>query len=74
MQVNIRDMGSILGLGRPLGEGRGNPLQYSCLENPRDRGAGQAVVHWVAKSQTRLKHKQAHTLNKVKEQITLLVP
>ena len=36
---NIRDMGSIPGLGRSPGEGNGNPLQYSCLENPMDRGA-----------------------------------
>jgi len=41
-------------LGRSPGEGNGNPLQYSCLENPIDRGAWQATVHGVAKSQTRL--------------------
>ena len=45
----IRDMGSIPGLGRSLGEGNGNLLQYSCLENPTDRGAWQAIVHGVAK-------------------------
>ena len=44
--------GSILGLGRSLGEGNGNPLQYSCLENPMDRGSWRATVHGVAKSQT----------------------
>ena len=38
----------------PLGEGNGNPLQYSCLENPMDRGAWRATVHGVAQSQTRL--------------------
>ena len=43
------------GLGRSLGRGRGNPFQYSCLENPMDRGARQATVHGVAKSWTRLK-------------------
>ena len=48
------DPGSIPGLGRSLGEGNGNPLQYYCLENPMDRGAWQATVHGVAKSQTRL--------------------
>ena len=48
------DPGSIPGLGRSPGEGNGNPLQYYCLENPRDRGAGQATVHGLAKSQTRL--------------------
>ena len=41
--------GSIPGLGRSTGEGNGNPLQYSCLENPMDRGAWQATVHGVAK-------------------------
>ena len=48
------DLGSIPGLGRSLGEGNGNPLQYSCLENPMDGGAWRAIVHGVAKSQTRL--------------------
>ena len=48
----IRDMGSILGLGRSLGGGHGIPLQNSCLENPKDRGAWQATVHVVTKSQT----------------------
>ena len=42
----------ILGLGRCPGEGNGNPLQYSCLENPMDRGAWRAIVHGVAKSRT----------------------
>ena len=46
----IRDMGSILGLERSPGGGHGNPLQYSCLENPMDRGARWATVHKVAKS------------------------
>ena len=41
--------GSIPGLGRSLGEGNGNPLQYSCLENPMDRGAWQATVYGIAK-------------------------
>jgi len=40
------------GLGRSLGEGNGNPLQYSCLKNPMDRGAWWVTVHGVAKSQT----------------------
>ena len=44
----------IPGLGRPPGEGNGNPLQYSCLENPMDGGAWRATVHGVAKNQTRL--------------------
>ena len=48
------DLGSIPGSGRCPGDGNGNPLQYSCLENPMDRGAWQATVHGVAKSRTRL--------------------
>ena len=45
------DLGSILGLERSPGEGNGNPLQYSCLENPMDREAWRATVHRVTKSQ-----------------------
>ena len=48
------DVGSISGLGRSPGEGNGNPLQYSCLGNPMDRGAWWATVHGVTKSQIRL--------------------
>ena len=51
---NVGDLGSIPGLGRAPGEGNGNPLQYSCLENPMARGAWQATVHGVAKSWTQL--------------------
>ena len=59
---DARDAGSIPGLGRSPGGGHGNPLQYSCLENPMDRGAWRAMVHGVAKSQTRQKQlKQACT-------------
>ena len=47
---DTRDAGSIPGLGRPPRVGNGNPLQYSCLKNPMDRGAWQATVHGVAKS------------------------
>ena len=46
---NAGDLGSIPGLGRSHGEGNGNPLQYSCLENDMDRGAWQATVHRVAR-------------------------
>ena len=49
---DIRDTGSIPGLGSSLGQGHGNPLQYSCLENPTDRGGWQAPVHRAAKSRT----------------------
>ena len=50
-----RDVGSIPSSGRSLGEGHDNPLKYSCLENPMGRGAWQATVHRVTKSQTQLK-------------------
>ena len=53
---NVGDSGLIPGWGRSPGGGNGNPLQYSCLENPIDRGAWWATVHEVAKSQTRLGH------------------
>ena len=51
---NLGNLGSIPGSGRFPGEGNVNPLQYSCLENPMDRGAWWATVHEVAKSRTRL--------------------
>ena len=51
---NVGDPGSIPGLGRSPAGGHGNPLQYSCLENPTDKGAWRARVHMVAMSQTRL--------------------
>ena len=51
---NAGDPGSIPGSGRSPGEGNGNPLQYSCLENPMDRGAWWATIHGVTKSWTRL--------------------
>ena len=51
---NAGDLGLISGLGRSHGEGNGNPLQYSCLENPMDGGVWWATVHGVAKSRTRL--------------------
>ena len=50
----VEDPGSIPGSGRSSGEGNGNPLQYSCLENPMDGGAWQATVGGAAKSRTRL--------------------
>ena len=51
---NVGDPGSIPGLGRSPGEANGNPLQYSCLENPMDRGGWWATVHGIVKSRTRL--------------------
>ena len=51
---DIGDVGLLSGLGRSPGEANGNPLQYSCLENPMDRGPWRATVHGVAKSRKRL--------------------
>ena len=53
-KVSAYNPGSIPGLGRAPGEGNGNPLQYSCLENPMDGGGWQATVYGFAKSQTPL--------------------
>ena len=49
---DVRDLGLIPGLGRSSGEGHGNPLKYSCLGNPMDRGAWWATVHGVAEPDT----------------------
>ena len=59
---DTRDVGSIPGSGRSPGKGPGNPLQYSCLENPMDRGAWWATVHGVTKSPTQLKRPSIHAL------------
>ena len=64
---DIRDAISISGLGRYPGEGNGNPLQYSCLENPMDRGAWQAIVHRVAQSRTRLSDSAHKTLSELRQ-------
>ena len=55
-----RDVGSVPGSGRSPGEGHGNPLQYSCLENPMDKGAWRAIVHRVTQSQTWLTQLSTH--------------
>ena len=68
---NIRDMDLIPGLGRFPGKGNGNPLQYSCLENPMDRGTWQATVHRVTQNQTQLKLLSTHTLQWWKFLLTL---
>ena len=57
---HIRDSSSFPGLGRSPGGGHGNPLQYSCLENPMDRGAWRATVHTVVQSRIRLKQLRTH--------------
>ena len=54
LPASAGDPGSVLGSGRSLGEGNGNPLEYSCLENSMDRGAWWATVHGVTESQTQL--------------------
>ena len=69
---DLRDVGSVPGLGRSPGERNGNPRQYSCLENPMDRGPWQATVHRFAKSQTRLKLSIALDLQKSCRYITEL--
>ena len=60
---NAGDLGSIPGLGRPPGEGNGNPLQYSCLENPMDRGVWQAIVPGVARVGHDLVTQESERLN-----------
>ena len=57
---NTGDLGLTPGLGRSPGEGNGNPLQYSCLGNPMDRGAWQAIVRVVTMSQIQLKRFSIH--------------
>ena len=61
---DVRDVGSIPGLGRSPGGGHGNPLQYSCLENSMDRGAWWATAHGVTKSQTPTKQPSMHKATK----------
>ena len=69
---DIRDVGSIPGLGRSPGEGHGYPLQYSCLDNPVDRGAWRAMAYRVTNSWTRLKqlstHAQRHYIHCIDEE------
>jgi len=60
---SAEDLGSIPGSGRSPGEGNGNPLQYSCLENYMDRGAWQATVHGVER--VGLNHHQCHRIGEV---------
>ena len=74
--ANAGAMGLIPGLGKSPGEGNGNPLQYSCLENSMDRGAWQATVHGVPKSGTLLSdlhfHFHAVTMSRAEKQLLLL--
>ena len=57
---DVRDTASVPGLGRSPGGEHGNPVQYSCLEHPIDRGAWQAMVHRVTQSWTQLKQLSMH--------------
>ena len=63
---DIRDTGLIPGSGRSPGKGHGNTFQYSCLENPMDKGDFQATVHNVSKSRTQLKRLSTNTRNLIK--------
>ena len=63
LPANAGDLGLIPGLERSPGEGNGNPLQYSCLENPRDRGAWWASIYGVAQSWTQLRRLSSSSIN-----------
>ena len=65
---DLRDLSWILGSGRSPGGGRGNPLQYPCLENPMDGGAWRAAVHGVTKSWTQLKRLSTHDAEPVRDE------
>ena len=67
---NVGDLALIPGSGRSPGEGNGYPLQYSCLENPLDKGAWWATTHGVAKSQTQLRDYHIHIYVNESEQET----
>ena len=64
---NAGDLGSIPGLGRSPGEGNGNPLQDSCLENPMDGGAWRATVHGVAKESDMTERPLRHKFDSLDE-------
>ena len=66
---DAKEVGSTPGSGRFPGGGHSKPLQYSCLENPMDRGDWQATAHRVAKSQTRLKRLSTHPAKRSREQV-----
>ena len=70
---DIRDAGLVPGSGRFPGGGNGNPLQYSCWENPMDRGAWQATVHRVAQSQTWLKRLSIHAYTHTHTHTTIIL-
>ena len=70
---NVGDLGLIPGLGRSPGGGYGNPLQYSCLENPMNRGAWWATAQAVPKSQTRLSDYTQHIVMCIKISCSLFI-
>ena len=70
---DLGDLGSIPKLGRSPGGGHGNPLQYSCLENPMDRKAWSAQVHGAAKSLTRKRRLSKHTCSNLNEYNTMVI-
>ena len=70
--ANAVDTGLIPGLGKSPGEGHGNPLQYSCLENSMNRGAWWAIVHCVTQSLTRLSDEHFHFHTDIKVYLTSL--
>ena len=74
MQETEENESSVLGWGRAPEGGPGNPLHYSYLENPMERGAWQAMIHRVAKSQTRLKQLSTHACQHVESPIAPLFP
>ena len=70
---DVRDTGLIPGSGRFPGGGNGTPLQYSCLENPMDRGPWRSTAHGVTKSRTRLKQRSIHvTFTKSSNRVTII--
>ena len=71
---DVLDTGSILGMGVSPGGGHSNPFQYSCLENPKDRGAWWGIVHRVAKSSTQLKQMSTHAWVASKSSIMKGIP
>ena len=71
--ADVRDLGSIPGLGRSPGGGHGNSLQYSCLEIPMDRGACWGTVHGFAKNWTQLKQPNTHACMHIKAHTFILI-
>ena len=68
LPANAREVGSIPGSGSSPGGGNGSPLQYSCLENPVDRGAWRATAHGVAESDTPEQLSTAHIIETVRDE------